>query len=182
VLVLVLVIVDEVDAVGVEVVADEEVKVKDVVLEVVAEDTVVAELVDVVENVLRLDEVEVEGLVVVDVEELELEPELVDELESVDEVVEVEDDVMVDTDVVADDVKVDVCVVDGDVTSQLRNVPFSWRATSSFNALLSKPDRDCPEGMASSASGTASITWTTPIMSRRHPISKRIPSCRPSSC
>ena len=133
--------------------------------------------------------VEVEDAVLLLVEVVVVEVVVADVLEVVDvdvlllEVVEVVvDDVVVDTDVVADDVKVDVCVVDGDVTSQLRNVPFSWRATSSFNALLSKPDRDCPEGMTLSASGTASITWTTPIMSRRHPISKRIPSCRPSSC
>ena len=143
----------------VELDVDEEVDVDDVELEVLDEDDKVLVLVDVVLVAEVL------------VDEAVLEEVGVDVL--LDEVVEVVvDDVVVDTEVVADVVTVDVCVVDGDVTSQFKNVPFSWRATSSFRALLSSWDRDSPEGMASSASCTASITWTAPTMSVRHPTSK----------
>ena len=58
---------------------------------------------------------------------------LVDEDDVDDVVVE---DVVVDTEVVAVDVSVEVCVVVGDVISQLKNVLSSCRCTSSLRAVV----------------------------------------------
>lgn len=133
-----------------------------VVLRVVDE-----ELVPVLELVLLEDSVDVVDVVLV-LEELV--------------VLVLEDDEVVDTDVVAEDVSVDVCVVDGDVISQLKKVPSPCRATSSLNAAARSCDRCSPVGMASSDLRTASRMCTCPTRSWRHETSKKVPWCRPASC
>jgi len=85
------------------------------------------------------------------------------------------EELVVETDVVAEDVRVDVCVVDGDVNSQFRNEPSIWRATSSLSASVSSCTRDSPVAIISSACPTASMTCTNPAGSRRQPSSKKVP-------
>lgn len=91
------------------------------------------------------------------------------------------DDVVVLTDVVAVEVSVDVGVVEGEVTSQFRNDPSSCRLMSSLKASASSCERDSPVAIASFACRTASMMWTLPLRSCRHPISKKMPLYSPSS-
>jgi len=133
--------VDELDAVKVVAVVAEDV---DVVLKVFVDEVVVVDV--VVEKDDELD-------VVVVVKE---------------EVLVVVDDVVVDTDVVAVDVRLDVCVVEGDVISQPKNDPSSCFATSMLNASDNSSEVDLPSLMVSAASLTAKIIQTLPSWSGLH--------------
>jgi hypothetical protein len=171
---------DEDVDVDVPVLVDEDVSVLDDVDEDVVVDVDEDVVVDVDEDVVVL--VDVDEDVVVDVDVLldELVTVDVDEDVVVDVVV---DDVVVDTEVVALEVRVDVCVVDGDVISQLKNVSLNWRLASSFIASSSSVVRALPVlAMMSSSSAVFSTMWTWPTMSVRQPRSKYVPFDKPSSC
>ena len=95
------------------------------------------------------------------------------------ELVLVEDEV-VDTDVVALDVSVDVTVVEGDVISHPRKVPASCLATRSFSAAANNLRSDSPVPSVSSSPFTSNMTCTFPLKkSVRHPTSNVLPSAFP---
>lgn len=73
-----------------------------------------------------------------------------------------------------------VCVVDGDVILQPKNVPFTCRSTSSFRADSNRLDCNSPEGLICPCAAY-STTNTCPDVSCRHPRSKSIPLCKPAS-
>ena len=117
-----------------------------------------------------------------------VENDVVDVLDKVDVDVDVVvlvldevDDVVVETEVVALDVMVDVCVVDGDVISQPWNVPENCSMTTSFSASAKRVRRDSLVPRMSSFLSTSRIMCTLPLKSMRHPTSKILPPAFPRS-
>jgi len=94
----------------------------------------------------------------------------------VDVPVEVREDVR---EVVIVEVIVDVCVVEGDVNSQFKNVPLIWRLINSFIASASKVTRDSPVlEIIASSSGTSRTMWTLAFKSIRQFRLKKVPLYR----
>jgi len=86
--------------------------------------------------------------------------------------------------VVALDVRVEVCVVDGDVTSQLKNVSSNWCWESSVIACPSRCVRVwlLAPGTTSRCWGISRTMCTLPSLPIRHPRSNNTPADRPKSC
>ena len=92
------------------------------------------------------------------------------------------DDEVVDTDVVPEDVSVDVCVVDGDVTSQLKKLPSLSAWISSLKAPPARAWRVAPPRRPVSL-GMSSVRYQ-PSRSyvRAHPMVNSTPPLLPKSC
>ena len=91
-----------------------------------------------------------------------LEEVLVDVVVVVVELVD-DDDVVVETDVVALDVIVDVCVVDGEVISHPWNVPENCSMMTSLSASANSVRSDTLVPSMSSFKSTSKMTCTLPL-------------------